>query len=121
MKNTKKKLTIGQICAHLDHYLGHAVTLEGKFLGWQQGDHQFPAGAEDRPDSKSDWMVATGKDCLYVTGGAPTDVSPANPEDNGCRIEITGIVARGKTGGVRLEFLRGHRLKSKVISFKPAA
>jgi hypothetical protein len=116
-KATKKKLTIKQICAKPANYVGRVVTLEGIFLGWRLGKCHFPPGAETTsPKTRSDWLIGTGSDCAYVTGGAPAGVSPANLADIGCRIEITGMVALSEDGGVYFEFRKGRRLAPKTAS-----
>lgn len=113
-KATKKKLTIDRICAQPAIYVGRAVTLEGIFLGWGHGKFHFPPGAATiSPKTRSDWLIGTGSDCAYVTGGHPAGVSPANHVDSGCHIEITGIVALSDDGGVYFEFKKGRRLVSK--------
>ena len=123
MSKTKtRKLTIDQICARPAIYVGRAVTLEGIFLGWGYGKCHFPPGAETTsPKTRSDWLIGTGSDCAYVTGGHPAGVSPANHEDSGCHIEITGIVALSDDGGVYFEFKKGRRLVSKIASRNKAA
>ncbi|MBZ5523968.1 MAG: hypothetical protein LAP21_17160 [Acidobacteriia bacterium] len=122
-KKDKKKLTIKQICAKPAHYVNSVVTLEGSFLGWGAlGKHHFPPGAETSPKTRSDWMFATGLDCAYVTGGKPVGVDPAEHQDYGCHIELTGMVALGDDGGVYFVFRDGRRLVSKPVSTaKPAA
>jgi hypothetical protein len=122
-KHNKKKLTIKQICAKPTHYTGSVVTLEGLFLGWKLGECHFPPNAEtDPPITHSDWLIATGPDCVYVTGGLPEGMRPTEPKDIGCRIEITGMVALKDDRGVYLVFREGHRLASKPVSAaKPAA
>ena len=123
-KKNKKKLTIKQICDHPEHYVGTVVTLDGSFLGWGPlGKHHFPPGAETAsPKTKSDWIIATGSDCAYVTGGHVEGLGPAQHQDLGCRIEITGEVALSEHKGVYLVFREGRRLASKPVSTaKPAA
>ena len=115
LKAKKKKLTIKKICSRLDFYVGRTVTLEGTFRGWGMGECEFPAGAErNAPKTRSDWLISTGHDCAYVTGGLP-QVSPTNQEDVGCRIEITGTVALSEDGGVYFEYLKGRRLSAKPL------
>ena len=113
-KQKKRMLTIQQICSNPDRYVGFEVTLQGVFLGWGMGDCQFPAGAEpNAPKTRSDWLFSTGKDCAYVTGGAPL-VSAAKKEDIGCRIEIKAMVALSEDGGVYFEYLKGRGLYPKL-------
>jgi hypothetical protein len=56
-----------------------------------------------------------------VTDGIPQGVSPTEPEDFGCRIEIAGMVALSGDGGVYLEFRKGRRLSKPVSKVKSAA
>jgi hypothetical protein len=116
-KATNIKLTIKQICAKPAKYAGRVITLEGIFLGWGLGKCHFPPGAETTfPKTRSDWLIGTGSDCAYVTGGAPAGVSPANHADIGCRIVISGMVALSEDGGVYFEFRKGRRLILKAAS-----
>ena len=113
-KTITKKPTIAQICAQPANYVGREVILEGIFLGWRRGKCHFPPGAETTsPKTRSDWLIGTGSNCAYVTGGHPAGVNPANHEDSGCHIEITGIVALSDDGGVYFEFKKGRRLLSQ--------
>ncbi len=112
---TKKEDIIRQICSHPDFYVGVTVTFEGIFRGWSIGRYDFPVGAENHsPKTRSDWLIVTGPDCAYVTGGAPPHVSAGHKEDIGCRIEITATVALSDDGGIYFEFVRGRQLAPKI-------
>lgn len=118
MKKDKNKVTIRQICARPRFYVGRTVTVEGIFRGWEKGQYDFPAAAEDTAPDRTAWLIATGPECAYVVGGRP-DVNALNPADIGCRIEVTGMVLMSDDGGIYLSFEKGQRLSLKPVKARP--
>lgn len=106
----EENLTIAEICAESDRYTGRVVTLQGLFQGWQVIKCQFPRGAASTPQTRSDWLIRTGADCIYVTGGMPEDLSPMKPESPGSRIELKAEVKKGKDGRIYLVYRKSRRL-----------
>lgn len=101
---------IAEMCAESERYAGHVVTLRGFFQGWQVIQCQFPRGAANIPRTRSDWLVRTGVDCVYVTGGIPEDFDPMKLENLGSRIELEAEVVRGEDRKIYLLYRNSRRL-----------
>ena len=101
---------IAEICAESERYVGRVVTLRGFFQDWQVTECQFPEGAANYPRTRSDWLIRTGDDCVYVTGGMPGDFDPMKPENLGLRIELEAEVMRGENGRIYLAHRNSRRL-----------
>jgi hypothetical protein len=101
-------LTIAMIAAEPARYIGRVVTLPGVFLGWQAGECRFPANIASRPRTRSDWLIRTGADCLYVTAGKPPGLDPTNPDHIGRRVVLESREMQAEGGGLYLEY-RGNK------------
>ncbi len=106
----EEDLMIADICAESERYVGRVVTLQGLFQGWQVVQCQFPGGAANIPRTRSDWLIRTGADCLYVTGGIPEDYDPMKLENLGHRIELEAEVMRGEDRKIYLAYRKSRRL-----------
>ena len=101
---------IAEICAESERYVGCVVTLRGLFQNWQVAGCHFPEGAANYPRTRSDWLIRTGDDCIYVTGGMPKDLDPMKPENLGLCIELEAEVIQGEDGKVYLAYRNSQRL-----------
>ena len=106
---TGEDLMIREICAESGRYVGQVVTLRGHFQGWQVAECRFPEGAANQPRTRGDWLIRTGDDCVYVTGGVPKDFDPMRPENIGRRIELEAEVMRGEDRKVYLAYRNSRR------------
>lgn len=106
----EEDLMIAEICAESERYVGQVVTLRGRFQGWQAAECQFPEGAANQPRTRSDWLIRTGDDCVYVTGGMPKDFDSVKPENVGRRIELEAEVMQGEDGRVYLAYRSSRHL-----------
>lgn len=102
-------LSVGEIFEEPARYEGQVVMLRGIFQGWRTEGCRFPSSASRRI-TRSDWLIRTETDCLYVTGGRPASLDPMFPGDVGRRIELKAIVARHEAGGLYLRYLDAHSL-----------
>jgi hypothetical protein len=103
-------LMIAEICAESERYVGRVVTLQGLFQDWQVAGCLFPDGAANHPRTRTDWLIRTADDCIYVAGGMPEDLDPMNPENLGCRIELEAEVMQDEDGQVYLVYRNSRRL-----------
>jgi hypothetical protein len=106
----EEDLMIAEICAESERYVGRVVTLRGLFQDWRVAECQFPEGAANYPRTRSDWLIRTGDDCVYVTGGMPKDFDPMKPENLGRRIELEAEVMQDEDGKVYLAYQNSRRL-----------
>ena len=60
-------------------FLGRTVEVSGTFGGYQTTGCSFAPGARATSLTRSDWVVRSGANCLYVTGGSPTGFDPSYP------------------------------------------
>lgn len=103
--------SVAALCREPDRYAGRVVTIEGIFQGWRVADCRF-LDAASPAITRSDWLIRTGSECLYVSGGFPRDLNPANPEDVGRQLELRAKAERNKDGKLYLKYL-GSRLINK--------
>ena len=101
--------TVAEIAADPAGYEGRIVTLQGLFRGWNATGCRLPAAASQTL-TRSDWLIQTGLDCLYVTGGWPAGLAPADPGNVGRGIRLEARVARREDGTVYLEYVGGEPL-----------
>lgn len=109
---TREKLgprTVADICEEPAGYPGQVVTLQGVFQGFSADECRFPASASPTI-TRSDWLIRTGADCLFVTGGIPAGLDPFNPDDLGRRMELEATVERKADGKIYLRYLGGKSL-----------
>ena len=101
--------TVTDICKEPERYAGQIITLDGVFQGWRADECRFPTSANPAI-TRSDWLIRTGTDCLYVTGGILAGFDSMNPDDVGRRMELKAIVMLSKNGKVYLKYLDGQPL-----------
>ena len=106
----EEDLMIADICAESERYVGNVVTLQGLFQGWKVVQCQFLEGIANTPRTRSDWLIRTGDDCVYVTGGMPEDFDPMNLENIGLRIELEAKVMQDEDKKIYLAFRNSRRL-----------
>jgi hypothetical protein len=99
-------ITVDKICLKPERVIGRTVEVRGRFQGWMASDCYFPEPARTTPITRSDWLVRTGASCLYVTGGMPSGLSPANPGDIGRSIAVSTTVLRDSDGKLYLSFIK---------------
>lgn len=98
-----EELMISEICADPERYIGSVITLRGLFQGWHVSQCQFPKGVADTPpQTRSDWLIRTGADCIYVTGGG--DLNPIDKKNLGSRIELEAEVMWGEDRKIYLVY-----------------
>ena len=102
---------VAALCRERDRYAGRVVTIEGIFQGWRVADCRF-LDAASPAITRSDWLIRTDTECLYVSGGLPGDLNPANPKDVGRQLELRAKAERNKDGKLYLKYL-GSRLINK--------
>src|SRR5262245_8242821 len=100
-------VAIADIARNADRFVGHAVTLEGVYQGFNVSACRFPDGARTTGLTRSDWLLRTGQDCLYVTGGAPPGVDPIDPGAVGRSVRLSAIVREGDGGSLYLQYRDG--------------
>jgi len=88
---------------------GEIVHLEGSFQGWEVGGCQFAEGVASNGRTRGDWLISTGSDCYYVTGGYPPGLDAMNPEHIGVRIILDARAVRDESGKIYLEFIGARR------------
>lgn len=97
--------SVAEICREPSRYVGQTLVLEGVFQGFRVAECRFPDVARSRGLTRSDWLIRTDEDCLYVTGGAPQAVDLLDPELLGRRLELTARLARDDAGKLYLELV----------------
>ena len=107
---TGENLTIGEICAGSESYIGRVVTLKGIFQGWQKIQCQFPDEAADTPLTRSDWLIRTGADCIYVTGDIPENLNPIKVENLGILVELEAEVMLSQSKKIYLVYRKSRRV-----------
>lgn len=79
--------TIDGIVKYPRQYAGKSVTLQGRFSGWE-GRCTTPP-----PKTRSDWMLESGDNCLYVSGKTPKGTSARPPAKGiGKMITVSGRI-----------------------------
>jgi hypothetical protein len=86
-------------------YRDSLITLTGSFMGWQGGQCDFPSYAAPQ-ESRSDWIFKVGDQCLYVTGGRPSGLSPAEEQAVGARIRLDARLKFASDGRLLLQYVR---------------
>ena len=99
--------SIAELFDDLSDYLDQLIRLVGRFQGFRVGNCRFPAAASAAALTRSDWLLQTGGDCVYVTGGAPAGIDRIDPAYTGRRIEIQARVVTSPAGKVLLRFVEG--------------
>ena len=78
------------------------LTLEGMFRGWKA------SCASSAMITRSDWVIEDGTGCIYVSGSAPSGLSPAKPDN--VRIVVSGKVVTGPKGKPAIRAVRVIRI-----------
>jgi hypothetical protein len=107
-----EKLTVAMLCENPSRYEGQTVKLEGTYHGWRADECRLASTASPSM-TRSDWLVRTGSDCIYVTGGMPGDLDPMNPEDIGQWIVLEAVVERRDDGHIYLRYVDVQRINKK--------
>lgn len=102
-----KPETVADLCKEPARHVDQVVTMTGVYNGFRATDCHFPEGARSTAITRSDWLFRTGEDCLYVTGGVPSEVDRVDPGYLGRGLEITARVSRQESGGIFLHYLKG--------------
>jgi hypothetical protein len=99
--------TIAELMMRTPKLLNREIEMEGVFIGYKQGDAKFPEAARTASITRSDWLMRTGSDCLYVTGGAPKGADPLDAATIGRKVRITAKLANDGKGKLYLKFKKG--------------
>jgi hypothetical protein len=100
-------VTVADIARDPARFAGETVTLEGVYQGFNVSACRFPDGARTNGLTRSDWLLRSGEDCLYVTGGAPPGIDPIDPSAVGRTVRLSAIVRQGDGGSLFLQFRDG--------------
>jgi|YelNatPaOPRAMG01_1025707.scaffolds.fasta_scaffold14928_2 hypothetical protein len=95
------KTTISQIVSHPDFYKYSTVVVKGRSLGWRPYPNS-PACKPGPPVTRSDWVLADGRDCIYVYGSGGRSVSA----NYGKSLIVQARVLKTSRGQVYLEAKR---------------
>jgi hypothetical protein len=101
---------VAALCGRTERPPDAVVTVAGLYHGFRVEGCAFPACVARASLTRSDWLLRTGGDCVYVTGGAPQGVDPFDPSFSGRRIEIRSHVVKDGDGKLRLHYLDGRLL-----------
>ncbi len=88
-------------------YVGETVTLEGVYQGFDVSACSFPDGARTSGLTRGDWLVRTGGDCMYVTGGVPPGVDPIDPGVVGRAVRVSATVRESDGRSLFLQYRDG--------------
>ena len=100
-------VAVADIARDPPRFVGETVRLEGVYQGFNVSACRFPDGARTTGLTRSDWLLRTGEDCLYVTGGAPPGIDPIDPSTVGRTVRVSAIVRQGEGRSLFLEFKDG--------------
>jgi hypothetical protein len=81
------QVTLADLLNDPESYAGKTVSLEAEFYGWAGGLTACPP-----PLTRSDWLIGSDGDYLYVTGPFPPGLSPWETLDYGNRVSLSGTV-----------------------------
>lgn len=96
--------TVADLCEDPARYVGRIVELEGVFQGWRiSGCRLLPSASQTI--TRSDWLIRTGEDCIYVTGGKPDGLDPINTSHIGRWIKLKAKVMQTHDRKVYLEYI----------------
>jgi hypothetical protein len=96
--------TVADLCEEPARYAGRIVVLEGVFQGWRIAGCRLLTPASPTI-TRSDWLIRTGEDCLYVTGGKPDGLDPINPSHIGRLVKLKAKVMQTHDRKVYLEYI----------------
>jgi hypothetical protein len=94
-ESTSQKVALVDILTKADFYNSKVVTITGMFKGWKG---KCPSSFSI---TRSDWILADGDECVYVSGTLPPGASAVRPEDE--RLEVTAKVKVAADGKVNLK------------------
>jgi hypothetical protein len=89
-----QNVMLSEILSNAGNYDAKVVKVAGVFKGWKgKCGSSFSI-------TRSDWILADGPDCIFVSGLLPSGLSAVRPGDE--RIEVTGKVKVANDGKVHL-------------------
>jgi hypothetical protein len=97
-------MMIADLAADTEHYTGQTITITGVFQDFQVGMCRFPDGVAAQPQTRSDWLLLTDQDCIYVTGGLPIGIDPMNSDHLGRAVTIQAVVEQNNNQEIYLLF-----------------
>jgi hypothetical protein len=102
--------SIKAICEDPNGFAGQVVRLTGIFRGFRVEECRFPVSAGRTSVSRSDWLIQTGKDCLFVSGDVPPGIDLMDPSFLNRRITLKAKVIRKASGKLFLSYIDGSLL-----------
>ena len=93
----------------LSNRAGQIVRIEGTFQGWDASGCRFAEGAAAQGRTRGDWLIRSGLECFYVTGGFPPGLDALNPEHIGIPILLEANAVRDENGKLYLEYRSSRR------------
>lgn len=86
-------------------FIGKKVILKGTFMGWSgSGCNYISLHAHQL--MRSDWTFRDSDGyCIFVTGGKPDFLNPAEDKDKGRKILLDAMVKSTEAGKLYLEFI----------------
>ncbi len=94
-RQSKQKVTLAEVRSTPIDYENKVVIISGVFKGWK-GKCQ-----SSYPVTRSDWILADGVACIYVSGKLPTGASAFNPKNE--RLTVTGKIMLDEGGSLNLK------------------
>lgn len=95
VESTAPKVALVEILSNAKLYDTKMVIVAGAFKGWKG------KCASSFSITRSDWILADGDECIYVSGTLPPGASAVRPKDE--RLEITAKVKVAADGKVNLK------------------
>ncbi len=104
LDNSLKSISVNESTA-----IGKSLTLNGKFMGYSGVDCIFFENFNAYPpETRSDWIFKQQENCIYVTGGFPGGLNPAEFDDRGKEIILKAKVKKNDENKLYLEFIDAH-------------
>lgn len=92
-KNFQETICVDVLVNNALSFKDKIVAVRGKYMGWQGSCISPP------PETRSDWMLEYGKECIYVSGPIPLGIErPPNSKDLGREIDVRGKVLFNGSG-----------------------
>ena len=95
IESSAQKVALAEILSNAKIYEAKVVKVAGVFKGWKG------KCASSFSITRSDWILADGTECIYVSGMLPRGASAVRPKDE--RLEITATVKVAADGKVNLK------------------